>query len=125
MTAHSFASTAYRQHSPVTQSGRHTEYAAFAAATRKLHAASLKGPAGFPQLVAALHENQRLWTIIAADVAEPTNGLPQALRARLFYLAEFTRHQSAKILSGDGSAQILIDVNTAVMRGLRGPEAQP
>ena len=56
------------------------------------------------------------------DVAEPTNLLPQPLRAQIFYLAEFTMHHSAKVLKGDASVAPLIDINTAVMRGLRGDQ---
>jgi flagellar protein FlaF len=74
----------------------------------------------FPKFVAALHENRALWTILAADVADPDNGLPETLRAQIFYLAEFTDHQTSKILRGEGSADSLIEINTAVMRGLSG-----
>jgi len=35
-----------------------------------------------------------------------------------FYLAEFTRTYSSRVLAG-ASADPLIDINTAVMRGLR------
>lgn len=53
-------------------------------------------------------------------MAAPGNGLPQDLRARLFYLYQFTEHHSGKVLADQGSVDVLIDINTAVMRGLRG-----
>ena len=67
----------------------------------------------------ALHDNLRLWTLLAADVAGEENELPAQLRARIFYLAEFTRAHSAKLLSGEAERRPLIDINTAVMKGLR------
>jgi flagellar protein FlaF len=38
----------------------------------------------------------------------------------LFYLYEFTVHHSRAVLDGRGSVGVLADINTAVMRGLRG-----
>ena len=46
--------------------------------------------------------------------------LPPALRAQLFYLYEFTDQHSRKVLAGNASIEVLVDINTAVMRGLRG-----
>jgi len=81
---------------------------------------ALKAAAGFAALACALHENRKLWTALSADIADPGNQLPAALRARLFYLSEFTRQHSSKVLAGEGDAGVLIDINTAVMRGLEG-----
>ena len=74
-------------------------------------------------LVTAIHENRRLWTILAGDVADDGNTLPEQLRAQIFYLAEFTGQHSAKVLSGKAGVEILIEINMAVMRGLRQQEA--
>ena len=74
--------------------------------------------ADFPALARAVHDNRTLWTRLASDVAEPGNGLPQGLKAQLFYLAEFTDHQSGRILKGDATVDALVEINTAVIRGL-------
>ncbi len=76
--------------------------------------------ANFRALAEALHENRTLWTHLAAEVADDDNELSQDLRARLFYLAEFTAHHSRKVLRGEADVAPLIEVNTAVMRGLSG-----
>lgn len=81
-----------------------------------------RGEKGFADLAAALHDNRRLWTLLATSVADSKNELPQPLRAQIFYLAEFTLQHSQKVLEGNASAQILIDINTSVMRGLRQEE---
>jgi flagellar protein FlaF len=49
-----------------------------------------------------------------------SNRLPAALRAQLLSLAEFVRRHSMQVLGGRGSVAALIDINTSIMRGLRG-----
>ncbi|MBM1220503.1 flagellar biosynthesis regulator FlaF [Ponticoccus sp. SC2-23] len=106
-------------HSP-TKNARSVEYQAFVNVISRLKKHSAAGAKEFPSLVAALHENRTLWTILAADVADPDNALPETLRAQIFYLAEFTDLQTSKILRGEGTADSLIEINAAVMRGLAG-----
>ncbi len=48
------------------------------------------------------------------------NKLPDALRAQLIGLAEFVRKHSLQVLAGKASIVPLIDINTSIMRGLRG-----
>lgn len=117
------ARTAYAASASPVRTERGTEYQAFAGITARIKAASDKGIAGFPALVAALHDNRRLWTLLAADVAEKENGLAKELRARIFYLAEFTLHHTSSVLAGNADADVLVDINSAVMGGLRGEGA--
>lgn len=119
MNAISLAKTAYAAPGQSTRTLRGMEYDLFARITHRLKAAQSTGVDGFAALAGAIYENRRLWTTLAADVASPDNGLPATLRARLFYLAEFTNIHSKKVLSQNASADVLIDINTSVMRGLR------
>lgn len=119
MNATTLAKTAYANPGQPTRTQRGIEYELFARVTRRLKAAAQATKEHFPALAEALYENRRLWTVIAVDVASPENALPAALRARLFYLNEFTQAHSAKVLRGEASAEVLIDINTAIMRGLR------
>jgi flagellar protein FlaF len=98
---------------------RALEYDLLARATKAL-SVSRGQDVDYAKLLTALDENQRLWSTLAADVAEPENGLPQKLRAQLFYLYEFTTHHSRAVRDNKASVDVLIDINTAVMRGLRG-----
>ncbi len=118
MTFHS--PLAYAQREAPTRSLRSVEYDLLALSTQRLTAAWSRRIEDFSGLAAALTENQQLWLTLAADVSDPENGLPTALRARLFYLYEFTVHHSRAVLDGRGSVGVLADINTAVMRGLRG-----
>ncbi|MGB0497875.1 MAG: flagellar biosynthesis regulator FlaF [Rubricella sp.] len=113
--------TAYARRVEHQPTPRAVEYEAFARVTAALGTAK-SGP--FAALATALHENRRLWDMLAADIAGDANELPVELRARIFYLAEFTRLQTGRILAGEAEPDILVEINTAIMRGLRaGPEA--
>lgn len=113
----------YARHAAPIQTARGAEYEVIARITRRLNAAVARQDKDFPGLVAALAENERLWSTLAADVAGPGNGLPPALRARLFYLYRFTAQHSRKVRAGTGAAGVLVEINTAVLRGLRGEGA--
>jgi flagellar biosynthesis activator protein FlaF len=118
-----YAQTAHRTYARADapmRSTRSIEYDILARTTKALTFAAQRKHQDFAGLVTALHDNQRLWSTFAADVADDDNGLPQALRARLFYLFQFTVAHSRTILDGNGSVDVLVDINTAVMRGLRG-----
>lgn len=121
MTAHPSAARAFygRPESP-QKTPRALEYDLLARITHRLSVAWAARRDNYSALMAALDENQRLWSTLAADVAEPGNGLPAKLRAQLFYLYEFTAQHSRTVRDNNGSVEVLVDINTAVMRGLRG-----
>lgn len=120
MNALQMARTAYASPTAPTRSTRSTEYDLFAHITRRLRDAAAAAGTGTPGavLVRALHDNMDLWTTLAIDVADEGNRLPGELRARLFYLAEFTRIHTSRVMAGAAPAGVLVEINTAVMRGL-------
>lgn len=118
MTLHS--PIAYARREAPTRSLRSIEYDLIAQTTQRLRVAWNHRAEDFPGFVQALDDNQRLWRTLAADVALPENGLPDALRARLFYLYEFTVSHSRAVVESGASVEVLTDINTTVMRGLRG-----
>ena len=119
MNAITQAQNAYGNDAQLVRTDRDTEYNAFAQITHRLKKSSAQGADGFQDLVGALHDNRRLWTILATDVADNANTLPKELRARIVYLSEFTRQHSSKVLARKVSADALVEINTAIMRGLR------
>jgi flagellar protein FlaF len=58
--------------------------------------------------------------VLAADLMHDDNRLPVPLRATLVSLAEFVRKHSLAVLGGRASIAPLVDINTAIMKGLRG-----
>ena len=119
MTAQTLAQRAYGQTAAPTRTARGTEYEVMARITHRLISSAKQGRKGFSQLCQAIHDNRRMWTILATDVADEANSLPQELRARIFYLAEFTHDHSSKVLRREATVAPLIEINSAVMRGLR------
>lgn len=123
MQSAALAQNAYGNANAYMPLGRDTEYRAFAKVTRKL-AEPRDGRTSFASLVSALHENNRLWGIIAEDVASGGNELDAKLRAQLFYLFEFTALHTRKVIAGEASPEILVEINTSIMRGLRASKAE-
>lgn len=119
MTSLDLARAAYGGLATPVRTMRSVEYDLIARITRRVCAATRHKGTDFPEFAAALHENVKLWTLLAHDVAEPENSLPDDLKARILYLYEFTMHQSRRALSEGAETDVLIDVNTAIMRGLR------
>lgn len=115
-----YARRAYAPAGSPTRTARDAEKHVLVQATAALRQAA-KRPDDFPKLAEAIQMNRMLWTRLAGDVAEADNGLPQELRARIFYLAEFTHHHSRLVLRGRATADALVEVNTAVIRGLAPP----
>lgn len=119
MNASTMARKAYANPAQPTRTPRGMEYELFARITHRLKHAVDGGATNFVQLAQAVYENRRLWTALASDVALPENALPEMLRARIFYLNEFTQLHSRKVLAGKASAAVLVEINTSIMRGLR------
>lgn len=123
MNTHAQARSGYSAAAP-TRTDRGMEYALFAKITHRMSAVDEADKSAFPQLASAVFENQRLWGALAADLMHDGNALPVPLRAQLIGLAEFVRKHSLRVLAGQASAAALIDINTSIMRGLRG-ELEP
>jgi flagellar biosynthesis activator protein FlaF len=119
VTATLLAQAAYGAASIPVRTDRGNELGAFETITARLARAAEPG-AAMGLRAAALHDNRRLWTALATDLAGAGNGLPGPLRAQLFYLAEFSLLQSRAALRDPAALAALIDINRAVMRGLSG-----
>jgi flagellar protein FlaF len=120
MSPHTHARSAYASASSSIRTGRDTEYAVFARVTGALGAVDQTDRRAFPQLAQAIADNQRLWGVLAEDLMNDDNQLPAPLRANLISLAEFVRRHSLAVLGGRAKVAPLIDINTMMMKGLRG-----
>ena len=120
-----YSNLAYAQPAAPTRTPRAAEYEVIARITQRLSTTSARRQDDYPAFVEALARNEQLWSTLAVDVAEAGNGLPQALRAQLFYLYQFTVEHSRKSRHGTGNPEVLVEINTAVLRGLRGEGVSP
>ncbi|MEM9782790.1 MAG: flagellar biosynthesis regulator FlaF [Pseudomonadota bacterium] len=112
---------AYGQARAATATPRSMEYAAFGRVTGALTKVATADD--LSATAAALHDNLKLWAALAADLAGDGNAYPESLRAQLISLAAFVQRHSRAVLAGQATVAPLIDINTAVMRGLRGADA--
>lgn len=117
MNATDLAQRAYAPTAAPTKSHRSVEYEVIARITFRLKQAIEADK--FPQLLEALHENRKLWRTLAVEVADDNNLLPSELRARIFYLAEFTDIHTSKVIAKQATPVALLEINTAILRGLK------
>ena len=103
---------------PGMRTTRDAEYEVFARVTRMLRQAPER--ADNRDTIAAVSKNTELWTLLAFDLAEPGNALPEDTKAGLLSLAGFQIRHGRAVLAGDAATAPLIDINMNVMRGLRG-----
>jgi flagellar biosynthesis activator protein FlaF len=120
MTPNAQARSGYAAAATPIRTDRGTEYAVFAQVTRRMTAIDEADTAAFPRLAEAVLDNQRLWGTLAEDLMHDANALPVTLRAQLVSLAKFVQRHSLAVLGGRASIAPLIDINTAIMKGLRG-----
>lgn len=113
------AANGYRAVRLHTESPRSIEAQLFAEITAGLVRAQRAGKPGFQDLVAALHKNRTLWEALLADLAQDSNVLPTPLKAQLIRLGHFVRQFTVGVLKGEDDVQALIDVNNAILEGLR------
>jgi flagellar protein FlaF len=117
------AAVGYRAVQLQTQSARSIEAKLFAEITAELVRARRAGAPAFRELTAALHRNRTLWDALLADLALEGNTLPAPLKAQLIQLGHFVSRFTARVLKQEDDVQALIDVNNAILEGLR--EARP
>lgn len=122
MNAHALATGSYGNPTTALKTARTAEYEVIARITARLRKAMDGGSLSFPALAEAMTENRRLWTEFAIDLASDGNQLPAGLKTQLLNLAQFTMNHTNAVLEGRASADVLIDINVAVMRGLSGKE---
>lgn len=119
MSATSLAVRGYAENAVTTRNERRSEYDVFVKVTKSLRDTAVKANTNFPAYAEALHLNRRLWTALVVDVADPENPLPKELKARVLYLSNFTQHHTGRILRDGASVKPLLEINLAVMRGLK------
>lgn len=112
----------YESGTKAAPSGRELEAAALFKAARQLEACrrDWDSPDRPRLLDDALRFNQRLWTFFQAELAEPANPLPLALRRDLLHLSAFIDKRTFEMIANPTQAglQALIDIDRNVAAGL-------
>ncbi len=121
MTTSALARDAYLQSTRSTASPRSIERQLLSRLTTAIVVSQKNRDDDPSSFVRALGKNLEFWTVIATDVASEGNQLPVELRSQLFYLFEFTRHHTQKLMSDSENrldAEPLVDINQNIIRGL-------
>ncbi|WP_424928996.1 flagellar biosynthesis regulator FlaF [Amaricoccus tamworthensis] len=114
------ASSGYAAAVKPTRTDRGMEYKIFARVTHRMKSVDETDRASFPELAKAVAENSRLWAALAEDLMSEENKLSDEMKGQLISLAMFVARHTHAVLSGRESVEPLIDINTSIMRGLRG-----
>lgn len=117
MNSYSLAQRAYAPTQAHIRTERSTEYEVIARISYRMKKAIQNDD--FVALAEAIHENNQLWMAFAIDVVNEENLLPDNLKARILYLADFTRLHSQKVLRKVETAVPLLEINAAILKGLK------
>ncbi|PSC05219.1 flagellar protein FlaF [Alsobacter soli] len=112
---------AYGQAAKAGLSGRDLEAAVLIQCAADLQRAAMSLETDPKSLDEALARNRKLWSILAAEATEPTNPLPQEVKANIARLALFVFNRSLDLLvkpTPEG-VQPLVDINRNIAAGLR------
>jgi flagellar protein FlaF len=104
-------------------SGREVEAAVLVKAAARLKECQEKwsGPGNAAKLDSALKFNQRIWSILQAELSKPENPLPENLKMDLLRLSAFVDKRIFEIMAYPEPAKvtILININENIAAGLR------
>lgn len=116
---------AYQSAQRRAETPRDLEHRLFGQVTRALIDAEGRGRDDLPGLIDALDWNRRVWSAFATDCATPGNKLPDALRAQIVSLSLFVSRYSSDVMRDGAPMEPLIDINKAIMEGLRASAGLP
>ncbi len=119
---HQLVTRVYGEVAQRTASDSVTELAVFQQITGELERVA---QAERPQPAAwgsAISRNMQLWTLLATDLMQPGNLLPDDTKQGLLKLGLFVLSHSNEVLAQRADMNVLIDINRSIMAGL---EHQP
>jgi len=117
------AVSAYQQASARAENPREAEYRLFGQVTRALMVADQAPADDLRQRVEALDWNRRMWTALATDCADSTNGLPPPVRAQIISLSLWVNRHTSAVIRKQEDIGPLVDINRIIMQGLATREA--
>ena len=120
LRAHGRAASAYGRTQHASIRGRAAEAEAFAMAAAYLRDARTR-PADRVLLARALGFNQKLWTIIQAEVSDTGHPVPEDVRGDMMSLARFMDQATADALAAQAPRlDTMIAINSSLAAGMFG-----
>lgn len=71
-----------------------------------------------------ISRNLQLWDALCVDLLSPNNELPDEIKSSLIDLGTFVRKHTLQLYAGQGTVNVLIDINVAILGGLEGNSSQ-
>ncbi|MGH7027531.1 flagellar biosynthesis regulator FlaF [Brevundimonas sp.] len=112
---------AYKTAATRAEAPRDMEYRLFGQVTRALMHAATVDKSDIATRIDALDWNRRMWSALSTACSEPSNAMPQALRAQIISLDLFINRHTSAVMRGEDDFETLIDINRMIMQGLAGP----
>ncbi len=120
---------AYQQVERETLSGRELEASVLTRAAMRLQAVrnNWDDPNRNALLDEALRYNQKLWTYLQTELANPDNPLPAEIKTNLLALSGFIDRRTFQLMAKPEAEKldILISINQNIAAGLRANPGQP
>lgn len=66
----------------------------------------------------AVLDNRRLWSVVASDVSDPSNLMPDELKSNLLSLAIWVEREASAAHSGEADIRAMVEINEAIIAGL-------
>src|SRR5512146_2451869 len=110
---------AYQQAAQRAESPRDIEYRLFGQVTKALMDAAQTDASQIGARMDALDWNRRLWSVLAADCANPANQLAPQIRANVISLSLWVNRHTSAIMRNEAEFGPLIDINKMMMQGLQ------
>ena len=115
---------AYKTAATRAETPREMEYRLFGQVTRALMHASTVDPGDVATRIDALDWNRRLWSTLATDCSDPSNALPQPVRAQIISISLWVGRHTSAVMRREETIEPLVEINRMVMQGLAGaPQA--
>ena len=114
---------AYQLATARSENPREAEYRLFGQVTRALMAAEQAPKEDVHIRVDALDWNRRLWSTLATDCSDVSNGLPAPLRAQIISLSLWVGRHTSAVIRKQEDIGPLVDINRIIMQGLATREA--
>ena len=109
---------AYQRAAEQVEGPNQTEFRLFGLVTRALVEAAERDATDLGPRMKALHWNRRLWTTLATDCANPTNALPEQLKANIISLSLWVDKHTSSVMRREQAIGPLIEINRIIMQGL-------
>lgn len=120
MQTAAMATEGYSQNRSQTKTAKSIEYDAVSKITFLMQSSLTPPGIPFSRLCEVIGKNRKLWRIFSLEALNPQNPLARETKERILSLASFVDSYSSRVLRREADPTALVEINIAIMRGLKG-----